>query len=204
MTRQEQNAELIARHRNGDPNAMGELVRINEGLIGKFSISTARKYGITPAHHDWEDCIQEGRMGLLHAARKYDSSKALFSTYAVEWIAQYVGRYCMLNRGVIHVPLTFVSEALRKRGSDHACVRATGDDFSAVTLVEAPADNSAEEADERAWLLKQIRRLPAYYSDILLADIGEQPRCNRSRQAQYSLRNKGLSLLRAWNKGKRS
>jgi RNA polymerase primary sigma factor len=51
------------------------------------------------------DIIQEGNMGLMHAAEKYDHIKNVrFSTYASWWIRQYIIRYLSNKRRTIRLP----------------------------------------------------------------------------------------------------
>ena len=72
----------------GDISAYEELINANLRLV----VSVAKKYnGHTGI--GFLDLIQEGNMGLMHAARKFDFSKGFkFSTYATYWIKQYISR----------------------------------------------------------------------------------------------------------------
>ena len=59
------------------------------------------------------DLIQEGSIGLLAAAKRFDYTLDFrFSTYATKWIRQGITR-CLLNHGLIRVP-THTAELLRK------------------------------------------------------------------------------------------
>lgn len=83
----EQEEELSIKALNGDRNAINTLVECNLLLV----VSIAKKYygcGLPLL-----DLIQEGNIGLLKAAERYDGSKGFrFSTYATYWIKQSISR----------------------------------------------------------------------------------------------------------------
>ena len=100
--------DLARRCAQGDEEAVRELVDSNLRLV----VSIAREYagrGVALL-----DLIQEGSIGLLVAARKFDHTLDLrFSTYATKWIRQGVTR-CLMNHGcMIRVPL-HTAERIRK------------------------------------------------------------------------------------------
>jgi len=68
----------------GDAEAQKKLVQSNLKLVIKIA-NTYKGYD------DVEDLINEGNMGLMHAARKFDPDNgARFSTYAGLWIKAYI------------------------------------------------------------------------------------------------------------------
>ena len=79
----EQEIELGHRALRGDETAVQQLVRSNL----RFVISVAKKYqnrGVSLI-----DLIQEGNVGLVTAARKFDPDQGVkFISYAVWWIRQ--------------------------------------------------------------------------------------------------------------------
>ena len=104
----EQERDLARRCAEGDEDAIRHMVNSNLRLV----VSIAREYagrGVALL-----DLIQEGSIGLLVAARKFDYTlEYRFSTYATKWIRQGVTR-CLLNHaGPIRVPL-HTAERMRK------------------------------------------------------------------------------------------
>ncbi len=107
LTPEEERA-LAQRCAQGDEDAIRQMVNSNLRLV----VSIAKEYagrGVALM-----DLIQEGSIGLLAAARKFDYTRDLrFSTYATKWIRQGVTR-CLMNHGsTIRVPL-HTAERMRK------------------------------------------------------------------------------------------
>lgn len=95
----EQERELAQKSAQGDEDAIRQLVNANLRLV----VAIARRYysGAVPLL----DLIQEGAIGLLTAARKFDFTRQVrFSTYAANWIRQGVMRYIANNCDPIRVP----------------------------------------------------------------------------------------------------
>ena len=104
----EEEKQLAKRCAAGDEEAIRQMVKANLRLV----VHIAREYvgrGVSLL-----DLIQEGSIGLLAAARKYDYSLDYrFSTYATKWIRQGVTRCLLNNSGIIRVPL-HTAEKIRK------------------------------------------------------------------------------------------
>jgi RNA polymerase primary sigma factor len=95
----EEELELSRRIQRGDEAARQRLIEANLRLVVKI----ARAYIIPDV--SFMDIIQEGNMGLMHAAGKYDHVKNVrFSTYANWWIRQYISRYLSNKRRAIRLP----------------------------------------------------------------------------------------------------
>lgn len=104
----EQEIELGARARTGDEEAIQRIVRSNL----RFVISVAKKYqnrGVSLI-----DLIQEGNVGLVTAARKFDPDQGVkFISYAVWWIRQAI-LAALANQGrAVRVPLNRASDLAR-------------------------------------------------------------------------------------------
>ncbi|HSJ15927.1 MAG TPA: RNA polymerase sigma factor RpoD/SigA [Longimicrobiales bacterium] len=100
--------ELGHRALAGDEDAVAKLVRANL----RFVISVAKKYqnrGVSLI-----DLIQEGNVGLVTAARKFDPEQGVkFISYAVWWIRQAI-LAALANQGrAVRVPLNRASDLAR-------------------------------------------------------------------------------------------
>jgi len=106
LTPQEEK-ELAQRCAEGDAEAIRHMVNSNLRLV----VSVAREYagrGVPLL-----DLIQEGSIGLLAAAKKFDHTLEFrFSTYATKWIRQGITR-CLADHGLIRVP-AHTAERIRK------------------------------------------------------------------------------------------
>ena len=100
--------ELAMGCARGDEESIRRMVSANLRLV----VSVAREYagrGVPLL-----DLVQEGSIGLLVAARKFDYTlNYRFSTYATKWIRQGVSRCLMNHAGLIRVPI-HTAERIRK------------------------------------------------------------------------------------------
>ena len=101
MISPEKEIELTKRIKLGDREAASELVTANL----RFVISVAKKYQNKGL--DLVDLIQEGNIGMLKAAYKFDETKGYrFISYAVWWIRQAIMRAISEQCRTVRVPMS--------------------------------------------------------------------------------------------------
>jgi RNA polymerase primary sigma factor len=141
LTREEE-VDLAQRIRTGEEEALDKLVRSNL----RFVVSVAKKYqnqGVALS-----DLINEGNLGLIRAAHKFDETKGIkFISYAVWWIRQAILQALAEQSRIVRVPLNRAG-ALHRIGKR-----------SAMLLQELGREPTVEElADELDLSEDEVRR----------------------------------------------
>jgi RNA polymerase primary sigma factor len=109
----EEELELSRRVQKGDEKARTKLIEANLRLVVKI----AKSY--VTADVGFLDIVQEGNLGLMKAASKYDyRHNVRFSTYAAWWIKQSITRALSNKRRIIRLPHR-KEEALKKIQKAH-------------------------------------------------------------------------------------
>ena len=103
MLSPEDEADLARRIREGDQEALDKLTRSNL----RFVVSVAKQYqnqGLSLS-----DLINEGNVGLMKAARRFDETKGFkFISYAVWWIRQSILQAIVEYSRIVRLPLNKV------------------------------------------------------------------------------------------------
>jgi RNA polymerase primary sigma factor len=95
----EEEADLARRIRTGDNVALEKLVKANL----RFVISVAKQY--QNRNIPLNDLINEGNIGLIKAAQKFDETKGFkFISYAVWWIRQSILQAINNHSKIVRIP----------------------------------------------------------------------------------------------------
>jgi len=131
LTRDEE-AELAGRIRAGDSQALDRLVCANL----RFVVSIAKRY----QHHGvpLADLINEGNLGLIRAAEKFDDAHGVkFISYAVWWIRQAVVQAIADHGRAVRIPVGRAGELYRMKRRANALRHELGREPTRVELSDA-------------------------------------------------------------------
>jgi RNA polymerase primary sigma factor len=198
LTRAEEH-RLAVRAGQGDSAAHQDLVRHSLALV--VAVARSQRRGTVRL----DDLVQEGNLGLLRAAGKYDPHVGTrFSTYAIWWIRAYVGKFLKEARSAVRPRSGLVARP------DLSLDTPVGDpgDGTPLDLLEAP-DAGPEDrylASERDRAVRRAlatarNRVGELGWDIVhtrlqqevprtLEDIGRRWSVSRERVRQVEVRTK--------------
>jgi RNA polymerase sigma factor (sigma-70 family) len=196
------NEEMVIAYQDGDQSMLGRLLEANEFALRR----------IVGRHQqaDWDDAMQEARIGFMRAALEYDRSRGIkFSTYFFLVVRRYVQRWKQRQR-LIRLPHYLFGFGA---GEDRikSCVSCTthGVDLGLTTWVKVDHEQpdslmasreqaSADEADFEARFgrLSQRQRfvISLRMKGLKLKEIGAMLGISRERVRQIEV--KAMAQLR--------
>jgi RNA polymerase primary sigma factor len=182
----EEEKELSSRILAGDQDAVRRLAECNLLLV----VSVAKKY--QNCGMPFLDLIQEGNIGLMKAASKYDGSKGFrFSTYATYWIRQAISRALGEQSRAIRIPSNMLELLSKVKKAKAELMQINGTDPSEKEI----ADHIGAELDKVQTVLDLAQVTTSL--DTPVDDEGET--CIGDLIADNSAENPLSKLLREAN-----
>jgi len=113
--------ELAREIRQGSQEAIHELVESNLSFVAKVA-SEYRYLGIP-----FEDLLNEGNVGLIEAAHRFDASKdTKFISYAIWWIRKSILKALSEQSGVVRLPYSQMKKVKEIRRAEQSLRRSLG------------------------------------------------------------------------------
>ena len=183
----EEERELARRCAQGDEEAIRKMVNANLRLV----VSVAKEYSGRGV--PLMDLIQEGSIGLLAAARKFDYTRDLrFSTYATKWIRQGVTRCLLKHAGAIRVPV-HTAERMRKVQAAQAVLRQEQGTEPTAEEIAARVDMPREKVAQLLQLSPDVCSLDVPVGDEDKSSFGNLLEDLEAPQPQEELVRKELN-----------
>ncbi|MFI4937853.1 MAG: RNA polymerase sigma factor RpoD/SigA [Candidatus Berkiellales bacterium] len=195
----DQEKELAEQMRQGDKNAKNKLIEANLRLV----VYIARRYlhrGVLLA-----DLIEEGNLGLIHAAEKFDPTLGnRFSTYATWWIRQGIEKAIMNQARIIRLPVYLIKKQKKFHRLQQDLDQLSDEEVSFAELAEIMEISEGSLHDLRALDRHEIS-LDAMQSDdyditlqdLLPNDKNEDPIDTIQTETLHNMLEHWLSRLNA-------
>ena len=187
---------LLARAHAGDPDAIALVVTGNRPLVLHVRARHAPSL-------DYDDAVQIGSIGLLRAIERYDPARGAWSNCAYQWIRNALARATRTDNLIRHPHAREYGNAPGITWTDAPREKGQRPDLPST---DAGPLQSAEDADERAWLHARVAALDPRSAAVirrrfgldgrepaLLSEIGDELGISRERVRQIV--NDAIAIL---------
>ena len=121
LLNKEEEQDLADRVRRGSHEALHELIEANLSFVVKVA-TEYRNLGLP-----FEDLLNEGNIGLIEAAHRYDASKGTkFITYAIWWVRKSILKALSEHSSLVRVPTYQMKKVREIRDAENTLRRTLG------------------------------------------------------------------------------
>ena len=177
---QEEEQELGRRVSQGDKAALEKLIESNL----KFVVSYVKKYrgmGLSLL-----DLINEGNLGLIEAAKRFDPSRNVkFISYAVWWVRQAIFHALTQNSRIYHIPQKLSDQITEMRKIKSSLKKELGRKATREEIAKQMKISADDIADLEILAGRDISLSDRYFDEDV--EFGDKIRDSLSPSVEYNI-----------------